>query len=47
MNGNVFQLHSERSKKRQFRESLEALKTLAATEFKQEVRFLEPLFRAL
>ena len=47
MNGNVFQLHSERNKKGQFRDSLEALKTLSATEFKQEVRFLEPLFRAL
>ena len=47
MNGNVFQLHSERNKKGQFRDSLEALKTLVATEFKQEVRFLEPLFRNL
>ena len=47
MNGIVFQLHSERSKKGQFRDSLEALKTMAATEFKQEVRFLEPLFREL
>lgn len=47
MNGNVFQLHSERNRKGQFRDSLEALKTLSATEFKQEVRFLEPLFRAL
>ena len=47
MNGNVFQLHSERRKRGQFRDTLEALKTLASTEFKQEVRYLEPLFRLL
>ena len=47
MNGNVFQLHSERRKRGQFRDTVDALKTLASTEFKHEVRYLEPLFRAL
>ena len=47
INGDVFQLHSERRKRGQFRDTVEALKTLASTEFKQEVRYLEPLFRAL
>lgn len=47
MNGHVFQLHSERRKKGQFQDTLDALKTLAATEFKSEIRYLEPLFREL
>lgn len=47
MNGNVFQLHSERRKKGQLQETLDALKTLASTEFKQEIRYLEPFFQEL
>lgn len=47
MNSHVFQLHSERRKKGQFQETMDALKTLASTEFKQEIRYLEPLFREL
>ena len=47
MQGNVFQLHSERREKGQFQDTLDALKTLAATEFKSEIRYLEPLFREL
>lgn len=39
MQGNVFQLHSERREKGQFQDTLDALKTLAATEFKSEIRY--------
>ena len=47
MNGHVFQLHSERRKKGQFQDTCDALKTLAATQFKSEIRHLETLFREL
>lgn len=43
----MFQLHKERRKRGQFRDTVGALKTLASTEFKQDGRYLEPLFRPL
>ena len=47
MNGNVFELPSERRKRGQFRETLNALRTLASMEYKKEILYLEPLFRKL
>ena len=47
MNGNVFQLHTECKKRGQFQDTLDALNALASTEYKKEVRYLDPLFRKL
>ena len=47
MHGNVFQLHTERKKRGQFQDTLDALKALASTEYKKEIRYLDPLFRKL
>lgn len=45
--GKTFQSHSEQSKTGQFKDTLEALKVLAATEYKKDVLYLEPLFNKL
>ena len=47
MNGHVFQLPSERTKRGQFRETIKALKTLASIEYKKDILYLDPLFRKL
>jgi len=47
MNGNVFQLQSEGRKKGQFKDTLDALKVLASTEFKKDISYLELLFQEL
>ena len=41
MNGYVFQTHIEARKPGQFDESLEALKILAAREYKKDIKYLE------
>jgi len=45
MTGHVFQTHSERTKPNQFEETVNALRILASTEFKKDIRYLEPLFK--
>ena len=47
MNGNVFQLATERKKKDQFDDTLEALKIYASTKFADDIAHLDPLFRKL
>jgi len=47
MNGNVFQLATERKKKDQFDDTLEALKIYASTKFAEDIAHLDPLFRKL
>ena len=47
MNGPVLQTHTEARKPRQFDKSLEALKILAATEYKKDIKDLDTLFRNL
>jgi len=47
MNGHVFQTHSERNKPGQFKDTLNALKLIASTEYKKDLLHLEPLFRRL
>jgi len=47
MNGHVFQTHSERNKPGQFKDTLNALKLLASTEYKKDLLHLEPLFKRL
>ena len=47
MQGNVFQLHTERKKRGQFQDTIDAMKVLSSTEYKTEVYYMEPLFRAL
>ena len=45
--GNVFQLPSERKRRDQFKESVEALRIYASTQFQKNITYLEPLFRDL
>lgn len=47
MNSNVFQLQSEGAKKGQFKDTMDALKVLASTEFKKDIAYLEPMFKKL
>jgi len=47
MNGNVFQLATERKKKDQFDDTLEVLKIYASTKFAEDIAHLDPLFRKL
>ena len=47
MNGNVFQLATERKKKDQFDDTMEALKIYASTKFADDIAHLDPLFRKL
>jgi len=47
MNGNVFQLATERKKKDQFDDTLEALKIYASTKFSEDIAHLDPLLRKL
>jgi len=47
MNGNVFQLATERKKRDQFEDTLEALKIYASTKFSDDITYLDPLFRRL
>ena len=44
MNGNVFQLPSERRSKGQFNETLEALQLYTSKHFKKDIDILQPLF---
>lgn len=45
MNGNVFQLQSERIKKIQLMTTVEALKVLSSIEFKRDIAYLQILFK--
>ena len=47
MSGNVFQLATERKKKDQFDDTMEALKIHASTKFANDIAYLDPLFRKL
>jgi len=47
MNGNVFQLATERKKRDQFEDTLEALKIYASTKFSDDITYLDPLFKRL
>ena len=47
MNGHVFQTHTKARKLGQFNKSLEALKILAAMEYKNDIKYLDTLFRNL
>ena len=47
MNGHLFQTHIEATKPGQFNKYLEALKILAATEYKKAIKYLGTLFRNL
>ena len=47
MNGHVFELPSERKKKNQFKETIEALRVFAASHYKKDVKYLEILFKDL
>jgi len=47
MNGNVLQLATERKKRDQFEDTLEALKIYASTKFSDEITYLNPIFRKL
>jgi len=47
MNGNTFGTHAERRKPGQFQDTVDALKILAATEYKKDIMYLEPLFKKL
>ena len=47
MNGNVFQIHSERKNKSQFTETIEALRVYSSTEYKNDIESLTILFAEL
>ena len=47
MNSNVFQLATERKKKDQFNDTLEALKIYVSTKFSEDIAHLDPLFQKL
>ena len=47
MNGNVFQLHSERKNKSQFINTIEALRVYSSSEYKSEIESLNVLFTNL
>ena len=46
MNGNVFQLHSDR-KKSQFTDTMEALRVYLSTAYKSDIKYLNSLFTEL
>ena len=46
-NSNVFQLATERKKKDQFDDTLEALKIYVSTKFSEDIVHLDPLFQKL
>ena len=47
MNGNVFQLPTERHKKDQYKETLEALRVYCASHFQRDVNYLDTMFKEL
>lgn len=47
MNGKTFVARTDRGKPSQFKETLEALRLLASTEYKKDILYLEPLFKKL
>ena len=47
MNGNVFQINSERKNKSQFTETIEALNVYSSTEYKNDIESLTVLFTDL
>ena len=47
MNGKTFLAHTGRGKPGQFKDTLDALRLLASTEYKKDILYLEPLFKKL
>jgi hypothetical protein len=47
MNGHVFQVHAEQTKRGQFQETLDMLKIYASTAYKKDITALNPLFSKL